>query len=325
MRKFRKILFAFLAVILLSVSFSVHALAAGEKTGTTTITAIVPDPAGMTCTVSFDANGGTGTMAPVTVEKGTEYTLPANGFTAPGGKVFDKWDKGAAGTKITVNEDVTVTAQWKDEGEPTPETCTVSFDANGGTGTMAPVTVEKGAEYSLPNNGFTAPENKEFDKWDLGTPGTKIMVNSDIVVKAQWKDKEPPEEEYIFTFTKLWQGDHEKSIDWALYHSDGTVAHKKFNKTIISKNEWYYETTFTTDEDYYIIEVIPAGYQVRYENVGAHAGITDRCYNGGKIINYKLPKTGDTANLRLWISMVLIGISIVCCAAVFSRKKKRQD
>ncbi len=190
---------------------------------------------------------------------------------------------------------------------------------------MAPVTVEKGAEYSLPNNGFTAPENKEFDKWDLGTPGTKIMVNSDIVVKAQWKDKEPPAEEYIFTFTKLWQGDHEKSIDWVLYHSDGTVAHKKFNKTIISKNEWYYETTFTTDEDYYIIEVIPAGYQVRYENVGAHAGITDRCYNGGKIINYKVPKTGDTADLRLWISMVLVGISIVCCAAVFSRKKKRQD
>ena len=278
-----------------------------------------------TCIVSFASNGGTGTMSPVTVEKGSEYILPANSFNAPSGKEFDKWDKGTAGTKITVNEDVTVTAQWKDEGEPTPETCTVSFDANGGTGTMAPVTVEKGAEYSLPNNGFTAPENKEFDKWDLGTPGTKIIVNSDIVVKAQWKDKEPPEEEYIFTFTKLWQGDHEKSIDWVLYHSDGTVAHKKFNKTIISKNEWYYETTFTTDEDYYIIEVIPAGYQVRYENVGAHAGITDRCYNGGKIINYKVPKTGDTADLRLWISMVLVGISIVCCAAVFSRKKKRQD
>ena len=285
----------------------------------------VTPPVPETCTVTFDAGGGTGSMTPVTVEKGAEYTLPANGFTAPSGKVFDKWDKGTVGTKVTVNTDVTVTAQWKDEGEPTPETCTVSFDANGGTGTMAPVTVEKGAEYSLPNNGFTAPENKEFDKWDLGTPGTKIMVNSDIVVKAQWKDKEPPAEEYIFTFTKLWQGDHEKSIDWVLYHSDGTVAHKKFNKTIISKNEWYYETTFTTDEDYYIIEVIPAGYQVRYENVGAHAGITDRCYNGGKIINYKVPKTGDTADLRLWISMVLVGISIVCCAAVFSRKKKRQD
>ena len=283
------------------------------------------EPTPETCTVSFDANGGTGTMNSVTVEKGAEYVLPANGFTAPGGKVFYQWDMGATGAAITVNEDVTVTALWKDEGDPMPETCIVSFDANGGTGTMDSVTVEKGTEYSLPNNGFTAPENKEFDKWDLGTPGTRIIVNSDIVVKAQWKDKEPPAEEYKFTFTKLWQGDHEKSIDWVLYHSDGTVAHKKFNKTIISKNEWHYETTLTTDEDYYIIEVIPAGYQVRYENVGAHAGITDRCYNGGKIINYKVPKTGDTADLKLWISMVLAGISIVCVAAVFNRKKKRQD
>ena len=158
MKKFNRISFAFLAVILLSLSFSVHAFAAVEKTGTTTITAIVPDPTGMTCTVSFDANGGTGTMAPATVEKGAEYTLPANGFAAPDGKVFDKWDKGTVGTKITVNEDVTVTAQWKDEGGLTPETCTVSFDANGGTGTMAPVTVEKGTEYTLPANGFTAPD-----------------------------------------------------------------------------------------------------------------------------------------------------------------------
>ena len=37
MRKFSKILFAFLAVMLLSLSFSVHAFAAVEKTGTTTI------------------------------------------------------------------------------------------------------------------------------------------------------------------------------------------------------------------------------------------------------------------------------------------------
>ena len=40
-----------------------------------------------TYTVSFDANGGTGTMADVTGISG-KYTLPANGFTAPAGKQF---------------------------------------------------------------------------------------------------------------------------------------------------------------------------------------------------------------------------------------------
>ncbi|MBQ9301250.1 MAG: hypothetical protein IJ214_12155, partial [Clostridia bacterium] len=77
---------------------------------------------------------------------------------------------------------------------------------------------------------------------------------------------------------------------------DGTVAHKKFNKKIISENEW------------------------RYENIGAHAGETDRCYNGGTIINYKVPKTGDRADLRLWLGCVLLGVSAVCGTLVFILK-----
>ena len=69
-----------------------------------------------TYTVSFDANGGTGTMADVTDISG-EYTLPANGFTAPVGKQFKAWSVGgvekAAGDKITVTANTTVTAVWE--------------------------------------------------------------------------------------------------------------------------------------------------------------------------------------------------------------------
>ena len=70
-----------------------------------------------TYTVSFNANGGTGTMADVTDISG-EYTLPANGFTAPAGKQFKAWSVGgvekAAGDKITVTANTTVTAVWED-------------------------------------------------------------------------------------------------------------------------------------------------------------------------------------------------------------------
>lgn len=66
-----------------------------------------------TYTVSFDANGGTGTMANVTGVTG-EYTLPANGFTAPAGKQFKAWSVGgvekAVGDKITVTANTTVRA-----------------------------------------------------------------------------------------------------------------------------------------------------------------------------------------------------------------------
>ena len=42
-------------------------------------------------TVVFVANGGSGTMAGDVATKGQHYTLPACGFTAPLGKVFDHW------------------------------------------------------------------------------------------------------------------------------------------------------------------------------------------------------------------------------------------
>ena len=70
-------------------------------------------------TVSFNAGGGSGKMAKETVAEDEPFTLPKCGFTAPAGKVFDQWDKGAPGTKITVTADTVLTALWKDapEGE----------------------------------------------------------------------------------------------------------------------------------------------------------------------------------------------------------------
>ena len=50
----------------------------------------VPQPAKYT--VSFNANGGTDTMEDVANVSG-EYTLPANGFTAPDGKQFKGWQQ----------------------------------------------------------------------------------------------------------------------------------------------------------------------------------------------------------------------------------------
>jgi hypothetical protein len=66
--------------------------------------------------------------------------------------------------KVTSNNNAQVTKIeiYKKSETPTP-TYTVSFDANGGTGTMANVTTA--SPYTLPNCGFTAPEGKEFDYW----------------------------------------------------------------------------------------------------------------------------------------------------------------
>ena len=139
-------------------------------------------------TVSFAANGGTGSMADATGVSG-DYVLPVCGFTAPNGKQFKAWSVGgvekAVGDKINVAADTTVKAVWENI------TYTVSFDANGGGGTMTAQTGVLG-EYPLPSNGFTAPTGKRFKCWSVGgdekAVGDKITVNANTIVTAVWEN-----------------------------------------------------------------------------------------------------------------------------------------
>ena len=70
--------------------------------------------------ISYDANGGTGTMADQTVFCGETITLPACGFTAPAGMQFKCWQIGGkeypAGGSITVMGGETVKARWEKTG-----------------------------------------------------------------------------------------------------------------------------------------------------------------------------------------------------------------
>ena len=164
--------------------------------------------------------------------KGGKYKLPDNGFTPPTDKVFDKWtvdgtDR-APGDELTVNSDLKVTAKWKDK--PIDEKATVSFDANGGTGTMDPVEVTKGGKYKLPDNGFTPPTDKVFDKWTVdGTdraPGDELTVNGDLKITAQWKDKPTGEGCYIATSV---YGSYDSPEVWTL---------RRYRDEVLSQT-WY--------------------------------------------------------------------------------------
>ena len=136
-------------------------------------------PAVTQFTVSFDANGGAGEMEPATVNADAEYTAPECAFTAPDGQEFDCWTNAdgtetyPAGTNLgLLAGDTTLYAKWKDV-EPAPVThFTVSFDANGGAGEMAPADVDADAEYTVPTCTFTAPSGKVFDSWYSASDGT---------------------------------------------------------------------------------------------------------------------------------------------------------
>ncbi|MDO4536774.1 MAG: InlB B-repeat-containing protein, partial [Coriobacteriales bacterium] len=68
------------------------------------------------------------------------------------------------------------------------DTVTISFDANGGSGTMDPITVNSGESFVLPECTFTPPEGKVFNSWNLGKPGSTVSVPIDTTLKAWWKD-----------------------------------------------------------------------------------------------------------------------------------------
>ncbi len=72
----------------------------------------------------------------------------------------------------------------------------VSFDPNGGSGSMDPVTVDYGATYLFPENGFTAPEGKRFAHWAIDSldgdttavPGGELTILRVTTAYAVWED-----------------------------------------------------------------------------------------------------------------------------------------
>ena len=87
------------------------------------------------------------------------------------------------GDLITVTGDTAVRAPYK-------ECYTVTFDANGGVGTMNSVIVPKGEAYSLPEGIFERDDERVFTYWQLNgerkDAGTPVTVNSDITLYAQY-------------------------------------------------------------------------------------------------------------------------------------------
>ena len=73
-----------------------------------------------------------------------------------------------------------------------PAAYTVSFDANGGIGTMADVVRDYGL-YCLPENSFTAPDGKYFKGWALSPDGSVLSteiynITANTTFYAIWED-----------------------------------------------------------------------------------------------------------------------------------------
>ena len=141
--------------------------------------------------VTFDPNGGSGTMAEVT--SGVAGPLPTNTLTLDG-YTFAGWNTQqdgqgtpyADGATFDFGSDQTLFAQWI-------QNHTVTFDPNGGTGTMPDQSIGGTAplaENTLTREGYTfAGWNTERD--GSGTPyadGADFDFSSDQTLYAQWTE-----------------------------------------------------------------------------------------------------------------------------------------
>ena len=103
----------------------------------------------------------------------------------------------------------------------TVELVTVSFDANGGTGTMAAQTFLSGIAQSLNANTFTPPAEMAFNCWNTEADGSgtaysdeqSITVSSNTMLYAQWRSK-------VIDISGFYNGDPTWHSFWA---SDGTI------------------------------------------------------------------------------------------------------
>ena len=147
-------------------------------------------------TVTYNVNGGTGSIDAVDVKAGDSIVLnDCSDVTAPENKEFAGWAKSSSAQNPTVESpftpyaDTTLYAVWK------YIVFTVSYDPNGGTGSIDSVEVNSGSSVSLSDGtGFTAPAGKKFDSWedkDGNAVSSPYSPTADITLYAVWVDDTP--------------------------------------------------------------------------------------------------------------------------------------
>ncbi|WP_195583360.1 InlB B-repeat-containing protein, partial [[Ruminococcus] lactaris] len=123
---------------------------------------------------------------------GESFTAPASdGLTRPDGNTgsYFKW-LGSDGNLYAPGDNVpAVVTRLTAQFDSSSHSVTITFNGNGGTGTMDSVTVKAGANYTLPACGFTEPEGKQFKGWSTSADGSVISgttyeVSSDTTFYA---------------------------------------------------------------------------------------------------------------------------------------------
>ena len=203
------------------------------------------------------------------VASGTQITLADCMFEAPEGKHFKAWAIGSVsgeqkqpGDKITITAETYIYAIWEEN-----PSFMVSYNSNGGSGTMVGDMITENGTFTLENCTYEAPDGYRFKAWAIGSvngeqkqPGDKITITAETYIYAVWEVI--PVTNYTITATAGANGSISPS-------GDTTVAQ--------GANQTY---TITANSGYHIKDVKVNGSSVgavatyTFTNVTANATIT---------------------------------------------------
>jgi len=160
-------------------------------------------------TIAFDLNGGVGTASPVTGAPGSTETLPSGSGISKTGYEFSGWNTSDTGTgteyvggeSLALSTNETLYAQWSSVSvvQPSPpaqqQAIEIGFDANGGSGSLSPVSGVAGAALTLPGHAELVRPGYLFTSWNTNADGTgtsyasgaSVTLSSSLTLYAQWK------------------------------------------------------------------------------------------------------------------------------------------
>ena len=149
-------------------------------------------------TITFSANGGTGSISSMTETSGDDITLPSGSTLSLAGSTFVGWNTAANGTgteylagqSLDVATTETLYAQWTSVSPSE----TITFSANGGTGSISSMTETSGDDITLPSGSSLSLAGSTFVGWNTAANGTgteyaagqTIDVGATETLYAQW-------------------------------------------------------------------------------------------------------------------------------------------
>lgn len=162
-----------------------------------------PEPTPDYYTLSYHANGGTGSMSSESYEEGTRAFVKGNGFNRPG-YTFLGWATSPSGgvsyhpnNTIYMDSDKDLYAVWQKAPDPEPEPVeyTLSYDKNAAdaTGSMSSQTAEEGTPLTIKGNEFERP-GYTFIGWAdspngavTHQPDQNLTLTGDKTLYAVWQ------------------------------------------------------------------------------------------------------------------------------------------